>query len=77
MPFCKKDACDGKVMWETRKEANHVAKLRQKRKRVPMNCYKCKWCVGWHIGHRTVYLHNYDNWDAEESQEVLEEEDGI
>jgi hypothetical protein len=49
----RRKACKGKVRHESIKEGTKaiIALRRDKGHSGMMNCYKCKFCGGYHIGH--------------------------
>ena len=42
--------CEGKVAFESFKQANDIEKKRSKSKMLKRSVYKCKICGKWHLG---------------------------
>jgi hypothetical protein len=47
----RQKACTGKVRYETREAAEHA---RHMANTPGINVYRCRWCGGWHQGHRPI-----------------------
>jgi hypothetical protein len=53
MMATKRRSCDGKRRHESKKAANkHVIEMKRKYAARRLHSYHCKFCDGWHVGHK-------------------------
>jgi hypothetical protein len=52
-PEFKHNSCNRKIMFKTQEEADAAISTTPNDRKTPLHSYKCNYCIGYHIGHKT------------------------